>query len=111
MLTTIAPMNPIGRRIEQRLSERGMTKAEFARRIGTSRQNVDNILNQESLHTDMLLRICQTLDYNFFAEFIPQPTEQPKPVQQRPKMILTVALPDDEEDTARIIKTVYDTFL
>jgi DNA-binding Xre family transcriptional regulator len=59
----------IGKLIAEVLDERGMTKAEFGRRIQTSRQNVNSLLRKKSLDTDYLLRICITLDFDFFAAY------------------------------------------
>ena len=56
----------IGSEIERRLIEMGMTKAEFGRRIITSRQNVSLILQKESMDTAALHKICRVLDHNFF---------------------------------------------
>ena len=58
----------IGSLIEQRLEKTGMTKAEFARRIGTSRQNVTSLLKKQSLDTALLHRIGGALDHNFFND-------------------------------------------
>jgi transcriptional regulator with XRE-family HTH domain len=59
---------PIGNRIAEELEKLGMSKAEFGRRIGTSRQNVNTMLRRNDLNTDLLLRICKVLNFNFFLE-------------------------------------------
>lgn len=59
---------PLGQRIAEELEKLGMSKAEFGRRIGTSRQNVNTLLRRNELTTDLLLRICKVLNYNFFLE-------------------------------------------
>jgi DNA-binding Xre family transcriptional regulator len=48
------------------MEERGMTKADFGRRIDTSRQNVSLILKKEHLDTQLLWRICDVLDTDLF---------------------------------------------
>ena len=67
----------LGNLIAQQLIKVGMTKAEFGRRIGTSRQNVNTILKKQSINTELLIQICIVLDYNFFADlessFSPSP--------------------------------------
>ena len=60
----------IGRLIEQRIKEVGMTKAEFGRRINTSRQNVNTLLKKNSLDTEMLWRISEVLNFDFFQCFL-----------------------------------------
>jgi transcriptional regulator with XRE-family HTH domain len=59
----------IGLRIEQRLNELGMSKAEFGRLIGIQQQNVNRILSKTSIDTDKLIEISEALDYNFFGDF------------------------------------------
>jgi len=62
------PQHPhLGQAIEQRLNELGMTKAEFGRRINTTRQNVALILKKPSLDTELLWRIGIALKKDFFA--------------------------------------------
>ena len=53
--------------VEKLLTERGMSKADFARRIGTSRQNVSLILNKEHFDTELLWRISDVLDTDLFG--------------------------------------------
>jgi DNA-binding Xre family transcriptional regulator len=59
-------MPHLGRLIEWRLTAVGMSKAEFARRINCSRQNVTLIIGKKSMNTDHLAKICRVLDYDFF---------------------------------------------
>jgi transcriptional regulator with XRE-family HTH domain len=56
----------VGKLIEWRLDETGMTKAEFGRRIDTSRQNVNSLLRKASLDTAYLQKISEALHYDFF---------------------------------------------
>jgi transcriptional regulator with XRE-family HTH domain len=69
MLQKQIPDLHVGQLIEKVLDERGMTKAEFGRRIKTSRQNVNSILQKKSMDTDYLLHICVVLGTNFFATY------------------------------------------
>ena len=59
----------LGQIIDGEIRRIGMTKAEFARRINTSRQNVNTLLKKEDLSTDLLKSICSVLDRNLFKEF------------------------------------------
>jgi transcriptional regulator with XRE-family HTH domain len=63
----------VGKLIEWRLDEMGMTKAEFGRRINTSRQNVNSLLRKPSLDTAYLQKISEALHYDFFKHFLEQP--------------------------------------
>jgi len=60
----------IGKLIELRIEQIGMTKAEFARRINRSPQNVQDLLTRTSVDTSLLLAIGKALGYNFFRAFI-----------------------------------------
>lgn len=44
-----------------------MTKAEFGRRINTSRQNVNTLLRKESMDIQLLQKIGKVLQYDFLA--------------------------------------------
>ena len=65
-------MNPaehhphLGELLALRLKELGMSKAEFGRRIHTSRQNVSLILQKPSLDTAMLWKISQVVGHDYF---------------------------------------------
>ena len=59
----------IGKKIEARIEEVGITKAELARRIKTSRQNLNTYLRSEHLSTKILIKFCEALDYNFFQDY------------------------------------------
>lgn len=59
----------VGKLIKMRLDQLGMTKAEFARRINKSPQNIHDILNRESVDTKLLVKMSEVLNYNFFKAF------------------------------------------
>ncbi len=63
----LRPELHIGNEISARIKEIGMTKAEFGRRVNTSRQNVNTLLRKESLDGHHLFVICKVLDIDFFA--------------------------------------------
>ncbi len=60
----------IGLKIEQRINELKISKAEFGKMIGIHSQNVKRILDKESIDTDKLIEISEALDYNFFTEYV-----------------------------------------
>ncbi len=57
----------IGVEIKAVLHTKGMSISEFARRIGTSRENAYSIFNRTSIDTELLLKICRVLEYDFFS--------------------------------------------
>lgn len=71
----LTPNIHIGQEIEARINQLNITASEFARRIDTSKQNVNRILKKESIDTATLQRYCEVLDFNFFTLFCPPPAE------------------------------------
>lgn len=59
----------IGNLIQERLAQRGMSKSEFARRIGKARQNINDILRRQSLDTEVLYQASIALQYDFFQHY------------------------------------------
>ncbi len=59
----------IGIIIKQRVDELGISKAEFARRINTTSQNIYGIFKRKSIDTNLLIKISQVLNHNFFQYF------------------------------------------
>ena len=61
----------VGEAIDRRRNELGLSKSEFARRIGVPQQHVNRILERETMETKRLVRVCEVLDFNFFSLFCP----------------------------------------
>ena len=60
----------IGAEVWKIHTQKGFTKAKLARFLGVSAQNVTrNVLEKKSLDTDLLRKLCEFYDYNFFALF------------------------------------------
>lgn len=59
----------IGKCIEQRINELGMSKSEFAKKIGVLQPNVGRILESGNIKTDKLVEISNALGFNFFQLF------------------------------------------
>lgn len=60
----------IGEKIRAVYKESPLSVAEFARRIGTSRENMYAIFKRKSVDSDLLLKISQVLDHDFFFYLI-----------------------------------------
>jgi hypothetical protein len=60
----------IGRRIKAVLKEQGRTTVWLARQIPCSPNHLYKVYANPSINTDLLKRICEILDYNFFNDFI-----------------------------------------
>lgn len=65
-------MIPIGRLIQEKLEERGLTAAWLAEQISCGRANVYKIFNKHSIDTEMLRRISIVLDFDFFQYYSQQ---------------------------------------
>lgn len=60
----------IGKEIEKRLKDYGISKSEFGRRIGVRQQHVNRIFEMPSMDTEKLSDICVALDFNFFTFYV-----------------------------------------
>jgi transcriptional regulator with XRE-family HTH domain len=61
----------IGSEIKRILDERGLPVTEFARRINKSRENAYSIFTRKSIDTDLLMKISEVLDHDFFVHYSP----------------------------------------
>ena len=59
----------IGHLIKKELRNQGRTITWLAKQLGFSRQNTYKILNRNWIYSDILLKICNILDYDFFKCF------------------------------------------
>lgn len=58
----------IGRIIQAKVNERGMSYAEFARSIHCARTSLYHLFESKSIDVERLLLICEVLDYDFISE-------------------------------------------
>ena len=71
MKTTMNPHKPnvhYGQEVKAKVDESGMSIAEFARRIKSSRNNVYNIFNREYVDLRLLRTISEVLDFDFIHD-------------------------------------------
>ena len=64
MTTQEAPH--IGHLIKEELARQGRSTRWLAEQIGCTRQNMHYLLNRSFIYTDLLLKISDALDYDFF---------------------------------------------
>jgi transcriptional regulator with XRE-family HTH domain len=57
----------IGQKIKARLEDRGMTITEFAKRLKRTSQSVYHVFNSTSIDTELLQRVSDILEYDFFS--------------------------------------------
>jgi hypothetical protein len=60
----------VGKAINRRFKELGISKAEFGRRINKTPQNIADIFERESVDTQLLADISDALKFNFFTLFV-----------------------------------------
>jgi|LSQX01.1.fsa_nt_gb transcriptional regulator with XRE-family HTH domain len=77
----------IGELIQERVKSQKLDVTEFAKLINKERSNVYNIFNRSSIDTDLLKKIGQVLDYDFFQEFL-----EPETIQ---KILMTHSLDNE----------------
>ncbi len=57
----------IGELIREKVEQNGISKAKFAELLHIQRQNIEKtVFLKHSIDTDLLCRICETLECNFF---------------------------------------------
>ena len=59
----------IGKLIEQKLQERGASKAWLASKLYCHRTNINDIIRRQSIDTEQLLQISKILNCNFFEYY------------------------------------------
>lgn len=60
----------LGELIRHEVERKGLSKAKFSESVGIARQNVEKtVFQKHGLDTDLLCRICEVLDCNFFYYF------------------------------------------
>ncbi|MBQ7532957.1 MAG: helix-turn-helix domain-containing protein [Bacteroidales bacterium] len=68
----------IGHLIKMELRNQGRSITWLAKQLNFSRQNIYKILNRNWIYTDLLLKICDLLDYDFFKNFSDYVNERKK---------------------------------
>lgn len=59
----------IGDLIKQELKNQGRTITWLANQLGYSRQNMYKLFERQWIYTDLLLKICNVMDYDFFSHY------------------------------------------
>ena len=58
----------LGKIIQQKVDERGISYAEFARKIHCARTSLYHIFNSKNIDVERLLLISEVLDFDFIGE-------------------------------------------
>ena len=59
----------IGQIIKERVTEKRLSQEALGKMINTTKQNVGNIYKRRSIDTQLLLKLCVVLEYNFFEVY------------------------------------------
>ncbi len=59
----------VGKAIDERRTELGLSKSELGRRIGVPQQHINRILERETMETNRLVKVGEALNFNFFSLF------------------------------------------
>ena len=100
----------IGKEIEREYEKSGMKLSEFAKRINTSSRNVYSIFTRAEIKTDQLIKICEVLQFDFFALYTPstqvvaEPSETYSKVKQ--KVLVTLELDGQQSTLEQHIKKI-----
>lgn len=94
----------IGQMIKAVFDESGMTVAEFARRIHCERTNVYKIFNRQSVDVEILVKISDALEHNFFEDVMKHYGFETKTVN---KLSLNISFDDiSDENVTVLAKTI-----
>ncbi len=94
----------IGSIIREKLFERGMSIADFARAINCHRTNVYDLFARRSVNIELLLKISQVLDYDFILNVYYRhytgragsgAATAPKPELEKEGVTLTIVMDTD----------------
>lgn len=89
----------IGQLIKDRLKAEKLTVIEFAEKLGTERSNVYSIFKRDSIDTDLLKKIGQILNHDFFEYFLEDKTIEKIKLSEsikKSKILVEIELNEDE---------------
>ena len=100
----------IGREIEQKYHKSGMKLSEFAKRINTSSRNVYSIFTRAEIKTDQLIKICEVLEFDFFAFYVSSSPKVDEPLEPytktKQKVLVTLELDGQQATLNQHIKKI-----
>jgi len=59
----------IGQLIKEKVTEKRLSQEALGKMINTTKQNVGNIYKRRSIDTQLLLKLCTVLEFDFFEAF------------------------------------------
>jgi ASC-1-like (ASCH) protein len=89
----------IGQIIKEHLESSGMEVVSFAKAINKERSNVYDIFKRDSIDTNLLKKIGQVLDYDFFQDLLDEKTIEKIRISEsikKSKVLIEVDISDEE---------------
>lgn len=105
----------IGNIIKKEYERSGMKLNVFAERIGMTYRNVYRVFEREDINTELLERIGDVLNYDFFVHYykndlntVQEQTKQYTKQKKRKPLKISLSLEfDDEEKKTQLIKLMF----
>lgn len=98
----------IGAEVQKKVKEKGITDSQFAKYLGIARQNIKKtVFEKRSLDTELLCRISEVLEYNFFDYYKSDSTcnNLDYITSREVKAVLTVEMGAEKQD--RVFRFVF----
>jgi len=89
----------IGERIKEVVKSKKIHVTELAKALGTERSNLYNIFRRRSIDTDLLKKIGQYVEYDFFQDLLEPETVKKIAIKEnvkKSKIFLEIDLSEDE---------------
>ena len=90
----------IGKKIKQVVDQRGMGTSEFARRLCTTTQNAHDIYKRTSIDTELLERIGEILEHDFF-QYYANPSSFGYPEKKKTRVLVEIEIDADLKKSLR----------
>jgi len=92
----------IGKEIEKKIAESGLTKTEIAHRIHCERATINDICKRKSINIEQLLLLCDALNFDFIHEIYFKDKNQVK----NHKVLITIELDEEQMSSLNLPQTI-----
>lgn len=82
----------LGKQIEEACNQSNYSKTEIGKRMGLSKQRLNNRFKKDDWSVKELFTISQILGHDFVAQF----TQPKEPILQKTKVVLQIEVEDDK---------------
>lgn len=98
LFDNFALMIHIGQKIKEVVEKRGIAKTELARRLNMTSSNIHKIFNRESIDTDLLTRLSEILEFDFFQFYQQTPSNLKQNANTKEKPASYTSHPNEEAE-------------